>query len=663
MNLTRDAHRARTARGAVRGRPRVRDDALLCGGRCAHDVDSRGREWRGTMTALCGGSLAIVALLWAACTADAGGRAFVAAGPRQQAAMSPSAAPAVPSSSPTPRLGPCAAAVVTQRRGIGDGTEATLSLPAGVQQITLEVAPSARGGRLMLPPPDLESVQRRWLAPPVLPPGPVRDAPQHPPRNGVVTAIETAVVGLVDLTLLPVSIPLSVATEGQVSPLFLPFPATESAVFSDAVLDDEAWRAEVQRRGEAWSAAAADWIRMQNELSSRGTCAFTTELGCTASTLIVDAPPMLRATVHRDGCPAETVDVPLHAPEDTSVDPSMSKHSAELNRQTWRRIDEATPAWADSVLPDQRALRWLYRTAKATPHVHELVEETLLCRVQARGRDWDPFRGAPDLTLRVSLGGTEVAGRSFRLPDDTADAVFLIPDMHLAQGERFKFSVVDRDAFEDDWGGAVWGIFSGELPLLATHARFTVGCRPVDGARAHRRFVESVQKVEAALSAQPAVVTMNASPHPQRVVRQRLVAAATYGGWDRAPLRGLLRQYEEQREERRRQTEAALARSIPLPQVLLDDVEILQASLEPLIRLEMRTTSGKRLDPVALAREIRLIDDEGFGYALVAFPEHESTATSQGDISLTFRVKDELMGAPAALWLKRQEQAVWIRSR
>ena len=143
---------------------------------------------------------------------------------------------------------------------------------------------------------------------------------------------------------------------------------------------------------------------------------------------------------------------------------------AEATGETWRR-------GARAALDDVAAgARW--REARAARGIKgvALDDATLVCRVRTRGGDFDLDGSAPELRVRVAWGFDErVAGQSFGTRS-TRERVVGVEGVTLLPGELVKVSLVDVDAFVDDWIGMDVVTFDGTLPLRFDHPRFGAEC-------------------------------------------------------------------------------------------------------------------------------------------------------------------------------------------
>ncbi len=168
-------------------------------------------------------------------------------------------------------------------------------------------------------------------------------------------------------------------------------------------------------------------------------------------------------------------------------------------------------------------------------------EGLLLCNLSiTRDRDWDA-RGlfgantAPDPTVRVQLGASP--HMTIRIPEDTYQAVFSIPNVSLHTGTPLRFSVVDRDLARDDSVGSASADWPSDGRL-----RLEAGASVMRCALAPRAWTEERVALAAAVAARSVALLrevrprLNAlSPHADAPAldeaRRDLHALAALVGW------------------------------------------------------------------------------------------------------------------------------------
>lgn len=342
-----------------------------------------------------------------------------------------------------------------------------------------------------------------------LPAGPATDAPAG--SSGALFDLGGLVVaGFVNLVMLPVSVPIGLLTNSDL--FVLDAPVFTGGMFSDVVLEQGLWQQEVERRAAPHAAVLqreadrqarfAPFLKQVQQqaraapgcvLDSTGHCQLrfawasrfvsltASGLPCAAAVsadndndndtdndndnATTPPPPSPRAMLTLPVLPTSPAPTMLplpHAPDERRGQ-GAARTSSRWASARDTRLDNAAVAFAAARL----------RGAADAP----LDNVDLACRVTARGNDFDADGSAPELSIRLAWGfDHEVVGVTF----PTAEARTTTVGVHgvsLQPGEAVKLSVVDIDAFVDDWVGMDIVVFDGRLPLRFTHAQFTAECR------------------------------------------------------------------------------------------------------------------------------------------------------------------------------------------
>ncbi|OGQ26598.1 MAG: hypothetical protein A2138_17035 [Deltaproteobacteria bacterium RBG_16_71_12] len=297
-------------------------------------------------------------------------------------------------------------------------------------------------------------------------------------------------------------------------------PTFTDGMFSDVVLDEATWNAEVARRAAPHQAALAREAERQGRFQAwkrgllleqqaltctvdeSGRCALralwpSARLAVTFGGLACAAPPPEPPPTAAPA-PEETVAPPAGAPPAAGPIvawlPTLPEPKAPIPLAVPPRPDDdvrgegalaTLDAWSaagDSVLYDGDAQPLWRRAERARgARGQPLRDATLVCRIDARG-DFDIDGSAPELRARLALGyDAEVAGQSFAM---TASRRRMLGLRHvtLLPGELVKLSLIDVDALVDDWVGMDVVTFDGRLPLRFEGSRFSARCGVVDPA-------------------------------------------------------------------------------------------------------------------------------------------------------------------------------------
>lgn len=338
-----------------------------------------------------------------------------------------------------------------------------------------------------------------------LPAGPAQDGPAG--ASGALFDLGgLAVAGLVNLTLFPVTIPLGILA-GRPDAFLMDAPTFTDGMFSDIVLDQATWDAEVARRAAPHQAALATEAERQQRFATwkGGLVLEQQQLSCTVDgtgrcTLHVLWP---RAHLEPSFTALECAAPP---PETTGGEPAGTP--PPLPQVTWlptlpepkapvalavpprppddRRGEGAhatLDAWSDAadvaLEDDDARARWSRAKQARRARGEPLTDATLVCRITARG-SFDIDDSAPELRVRLAFGfDGSVAGRSFPSVQAHQRTVGL-KHVTLLPGELVKLSLVDIDALVDDWIGMDVVTFDGALPLRFEHPSFTAQCGAAD---------------------------------------------------------------------------------------------------------------------------------------------------------------------------------------
>lgn len=352
-----------------------------------------------------------------------------------------------------------------------------------------------------------------------VPAGPAQDSPSGP-SGALFDLGGLAVAGLVNLALFPVTVPLGILA-GRPDAFLVDVPSFSDGMFDDAVLDPATWEAEVARRAAPHTEALAREAERQQRFSQwlgsllleqqqractlddTGRCAL--RVWWPARSLSVafsgrtcaEPPPSIDAgdkvpspgaasAAPARAAPARAAPAPRHfstrlpeLPPPVAPTPLVgpprpdSDHrgeGAEATLERWR-------AGGRAALEDAAARgRWKEARAARGKTGEALRDVTLVCRLRARGGDFDADGSAPELRLRLAWGFDDrVAGQSFGTLS-TRERLFGVEGVTLLPGELVKLSAMDVDAFVDDWLGMDVVVFDGRLPLRFEHPRFGAEC-------------------------------------------------------------------------------------------------------------------------------------------------------------------------------------------
>jgi hypothetical protein len=339
-----------------------------------------------------------------------------------------------------------------------------------------------------------------------LPAGPATDDPAG--ASGALFDLGGLVVaGFVNLVLLPVSVPVGLLTNGDL--FVLDVPTFTDGMFSDVVLEKALWQQEVERRAAPHSAVLqreadrqarfAPFLKQLQDnaraapgcvLNDSGHCHLhfawpTRFVSLTASGLPCAVPPV-KTSEHTDDSDDESDDDNTPSPQVTLTLPALPAspaptilplphnpdelrgHGAERTSSRWAsswntRLEHAAPAFDAATLRGARDI--------------VLDDVDFVCRIKARGNDFDIDGSAPELSIRLAWGfDHDVVGVSFPTIESRTATVG-VHGATLQPGEAVKLSVVDIDAFVDDWVGMDIVVFDGRLPLRFSHPQFTAECR------------------------------------------------------------------------------------------------------------------------------------------------------------------------------------------
>lgn len=359
------------------------------------------------------------------------------------------------------------------------------------------------------------------LAPEValrLPAGPARDAPAG--ASGALFDLGgLAVAGLVNLALFPVTVPLGILA-GRPDAFLMDVPTFTDGMFSDVVLDGPTWDAEVARRAAPHQAVLAKEAERQQRFAAwksellleqqalsctiddTGRCALrvlwpSSRLTIGFSGLACAAPPPTPADPTASSAATTTASTAtgtaaIAAPPPTPLEvtwlPALPearppvalavppRPADDVRGEGARATLAAWTAHGGAALEEAEArAAWPQGRARRGAKGEALHDATLVCRIAARG-DFDVDGSAPELRVRIALGfDSMVAGQTFGTVATRRRTVGL-KHISLLPGELVKLSLVDIDAFVDDWIGMDVVVFDGTLPLRFEHSRFTAEC-------------------------------------------------------------------------------------------------------------------------------------------------------------------------------------------
>ncbi|MCC7073695.1 MAG: hypothetical protein IT383_20460 [Deltaproteobacteria bacterium] len=341
-----------------------------------------------------------------------------------------------------------------------------------------------------------------------VPAGPAVDAPRG--LSGALFELGgLAIAGLVNVTLFPVTVPLGILA-GRPDAFLMDAPTFSDGMFDDVVLDEATWQAEVARRAAPHTAALAREAERQQRfaqwlgsllldqqvrsctLGEHGACALrvwwpSRTLAASFAGLPCAEPAPQDSTVddvddatdvpapsspHRStllpALPPPEPPLPLVGPPRPASDRRGA--GAEQTLERWRAGERT------GLNDDQARARWREaRTARGAKGA-ALHDATMVCRVRARGGGFDLDGSAPELRVRLAWGFDErVAGQSFASVS-THERFVGVEGLTLLPGELVKLSLIDVDAFVDDWVGMDVVSFDGTLPLRFDHPRFGAEC-------------------------------------------------------------------------------------------------------------------------------------------------------------------------------------------
>ena len=337
-----------------------------------------------------------------------------------------------------------------------------------------------------------------------LPAGPARDGPAG--VSGALFDIGgLAAAGFGNLIALPFSVPLALLTNSN-DLFFFEAPSFKDGMFVDVVLDERAWGDEVARRAaphagvleieakrqqrfaafrDRLSAAAAP---VSCAVDDTGHCQLRFTWPTSAMTVRFTGPtcPPIPKIADKNGKPvpafsadeyyAPTAALPaLPAPPKPQLLPVA--HNPDERRGRGARATADAWSATTSRLDDPRNAfaRAKHRGAPNMP----LSDATLVCQLKARG-SFDADGSSPDLVVRLVWGfDRDVVGVTF---DEVSawTTTFGLAHATILPGELVKISVVDVDAFVDDWIGMDIVTFEGTLPLRFKTRSFSAECRADD---------------------------------------------------------------------------------------------------------------------------------------------------------------------------------------
>ncbi|MCC6808903.1 MAG: hypothetical protein IT381_15860 [Deltaproteobacteria bacterium] len=400
-----------------------------------------------------------------------------------------------------PRIasGPCAANVTV--------SEARLSR-SGIVLAHLVVTGLDASARVELPsPPYMRQAQAKAPAqrvPPAFETDTSDASPTPAPtarRSGIMDVfghlLKGAVIGLTNLVLLPINLPLSIIdSRHEVFPLSwnagelggaYPTSAPGFALFDDSLLPPEEHKA----RKDAYDARVALQEAAQTAIEARARKVFSPKCerdtggGCELDTLVDGAQKTLELTITGDACERRllTVEVPA-PPEETPIDEGRGSVASQ---RAWQAgFGTVSP----QLVAAASAADAFKMAAPAPPPV--LDNASIVCRVTTTRAAAAKKKAV--IAARLSFGDLAASGAGVQARQAGEPFVFVVPHVHLSSGGRMKLAIVDAHT---EWGAAAVTPFDGNTPLAFHHRRFDAECRAIGVAGVHELEARSLERLKA----------------------------------------------------------------------------------------------------------------------------------------------------------------------
>jgi hypothetical protein len=304
-----------------------------------------------------------------------------------------------------------------------------------------------------------------------------------------------AIVGLTNLVLLPVNLPLSLIDSrhpvfpfswnaGSLSDAYPSAPA--HPFFADNVLDETAFathKASYDAKLATVTEKSAEIERRARQAESPNACSAKSQ------TYECDV-KLLRDALNKDfevkllGDCQRTLTTPL-PPAEPYVVMDESFGASQSANAWYTSLGTRSPQLVAAASAEDA-----FKVA-ATTEVTQLSDTTVVCRVSTKRAE--AKRKQAMLAVRFSFGGLMAVGASVQARAAGEPLTFAIPNVTLAPQGHVKLAVVDTAA---DWGGAATTTFD-EKPLSFIHDRFDAECRTLGPAQTRALADRSLERLRA----------------------------------------------------------------------------------------------------------------------------------------------------------------------
>jgi hypothetical protein len=324
-------------------------------------------------------------------------------------------------------------------------------------------------------------------------------ATERPQRPGFFSAIgnllKGAVVGLANLVMLPVNLPLHlIDSKNEVFPISWnagsltdAYPSAEAGgpLFDDSVLA----LVDYQERKAAFDARAAIVKAHDDAIEARTAAAFNPrckqENGrCELDALLGADDKHFGVQIAGPDCAARslTAAVPAAAAPELLDESKGSAGSLRAWNETFGTRSPQLVAAASA----EDAFKLAATTATETIDGATIVCSATTTRPPAKKKH-------AMLAARFSFGDLMVTGATVQARAGGEPIVFVVPRVSLERGGRMKVAILDTAA---EWGAAAVVPFDGKLPLAFSHPRFTAECRALSAAATEELAARSLERLQ-----------------------------------------------------------------------------------------------------------------------------------------------------------------------
>lgn len=323
---------------------------------------------------------------------------------------------------------------------------------------------------------------------------PPEPAPRRPGFFDVIgNLVKGAVVGLTNLVLLPVNLPLHmIDSRHDVFPLSwnagalgeaYPSAPAGGPLFNDSLLAP----ADYRPRKDAYDAKLAQQRAEVETVDKLVVGAYsprcTVENGACSFDALTDGS---RYEVKISGSDCATREVAGDLPAPASAPVTDESKDATKSLAAW----QTSFGTRSPQLVAAASAHDAFAAAKETSAT-ELANTTVACTVETtRG---PALKKQALLAARFSFGDFMATGVSVQARKAGEPFAFVVPHVYLQPGGRVKVAIVDT---RKDWGAAAVTPYEGKLPLELRHARFAAECRALTPAAAEDLAKRSLERLQ-----------------------------------------------------------------------------------------------------------------------------------------------------------------------